>query len=377
MTASRVEALSLHSEDADFALCDHVAEAWEVVLDACRDARCSIDFEQYILGADDIGQRVLEVLTERAQAGVAVRLLLDGHGSGALSESGAWRALVEAGGAVRFYNPLTWRSFVRLPPRIHRDHRKLVVVDGQRAFVGGVCFEDRMRDWRDTLLRLDGALARTLVGPMTEAFELSWARAGGARRGLTRRPGAPDSLYRGQDGPFRYLVNSPDAAIRRDLYVELMKQIRGARRSLQLATPYFAPQHGMLRHLMAAQRRGVAVSLLLPAVSDHPPLDVLSLGFARRLARAGCEVLYFPDRMMHAKTVVADEAWAAVSSHNLDRLSSRVNLENGVVSTDPGFVALVAEQFERDRAVSTTEEPDRPVWHPVVEPLLQWAARWV
>lgn len=377
MTASQVRVLSGESADADFALCDHVAEAWEVVLDACRAARQSIDFEQYILGDDGIGHRVLEVLTERARAGVTVRLLLDGQGSGAFRNSGAWQSLIEAGGAVRFYNPISWRSFLRLPPRIHRDHRKLVMVDGARAFLGGVCFEDRMRDWRDTLLSLDGAVARDLIGPMTEVFDLAWSRAGGARRGFTRRPGAPDSLYRRQEGDFRYLVNSPDAAIRRDLYVELMKRIRGAQRSLRLATPYFAPQHGMLRHLMAAQRRGVAVSLLLPEVSDHPPLDVLSLGFARRLARAGCEVSYFPDRMMHAKLAVADDAWAAVSSHNLDRLSSRINLENGVVSTDPAFVALVAEQFDRDHAAASTEEPERPIWDPVIEPVLRWAARWV
>lgn len=355
----------------DFFLSHRTHEAWEAVIADLRRATRTVEFEQYILGDDEIGNRVLDLLAERARAGVRVRLLLDAFGSRAVMDSDGRRRLEAAGGEVRFYNPLSFGHVVGFPPRVHRDHRKLVVVDGETAWLGGICFQDRMRDWRDTFLRLEGSV----IEAMADLFEVAWQHAGTGKGLRERRKEEPERPYRDQRGPFRYLVNSPEPPICRELAMCLTGKVTEARRSLRLATPYFVPEHRLLRYLLAAHRRGVEVTLLLPGVSDHPPLDILSRAFADRLARAGCRVFFYRDRMMHAKIALVDDAWASVSSLNLDRLSTRLNLENGVVCEDPAFIAALAEQFDRDIGDSDDFAPEPTPWHPVVDPLLRLAGR--
>lgn len=355
----------------DFLLFDRTGDAWEAVAaDLAAATRC-IDFEQYILGNDRIGNRILRLLADRARAGVRVRLLLDAFGSGSIADAEGRRVLEEAGGCVRFYNPLSATRLMGLPPRIHRDHRKLVLVDGRTAYVGGICFEDRMRDWRDTMLRLGGAATE----PMAALFDVAWQRAGAGGGPRARRRQMPERPHEHQQGPFRYLVNSPEPPMCRELAEWLMERVGRAEHSLRIATPYFVPEHRLLRRLLAACRRGVAVTLLLPGVSDHPPLDILSRAFASRLEKAGGHVMFFRDRMMHAKVAVADGRFAAVSSLNLDRMSTRLNLENGVVSQDAAFIAAVEAQFDRDMADSDPAAPEPTPWHPVVDPLLRLAGR--
>jgi cardiolipin synthase len=359
---------------AQFRLFRTSAEAWEAVRAQCADARLSIDFEQYILGDDEIGTRLLDLFARKAAEGVQVRLLLDAHGSSRVRKSGAWRRVTAAGGAVRFYNRLGWHSLLAWPPRIHRDHRKTVVVDDRTAFLGGICFTDRMRDWRDTFLRLDESRA---VGPIQELFRSSWERAAREELDRGRRGESVYRQYEAQAGGTRYLVNAPDAPISRDLYGFLLERIRTAETSLRLTTPYLAPENRLLRYLRDAAARGVEVTLILPGESDHPTLDILNRAFARRLTAAGCRLRYYNASMMHAKLAVVDGALASVSSHNLDRLSCRFNLENGLVSDDPVFVAAVEREFAADLAESAPDPPPPGDRRPLLEPLLRMARRLV
>lgn len=353
-----------------FRLIHRTADAWDAVAADIAAATRSIAFEQYILDGDRIGDRILHLMAERAWAGVRVRVLLDAFGSAGARDAPGRRALEDAGGRVRFYNPLHWRTLLALPPRVHRDHRKLVLVDDAVGYVGGVCFQDRMADWRDTMMRVsDPHVAAAMAPP----FETAWARAGGTASDPPP-PAAPAAT--GADA-LTYLVNSPEPPHCRDLFAALVERIDGARRSIDLTTPYFLPQHGLLRRLTAACRRGVRVRLVLPGVSDHPPLDIPSRAFAGRLARAGGETWFFRHRMMHAKLAVVDDRWASVGSLNLDRLSTRLNLENGIVSERPDLVTAVAEQVERDVAASDPAAPAPTPWHPVVDPVLRAAGRFL
>lgn len=348
-----------------------VEEVWEAVLEDCAAAENSIDFEQYILTPDTIGQRVLGLFAEKAQAGVRVRVLVDAFGSASLKNSPPARDLEEAGGRLEFYNRPMLRQLLHLPPRIHRDHRKTVLLDGSRAWAGGVCFTDRMADWRDTMVRFDGAV----VAQAVRFFETSWARAEAQQTYRAQRRAPPEVVPPEDAGAFRYLVNSPERPASRALYKALRAQVRGARRSIGLTTPYFVPEHRFLRDLFAALQRGVALDLVLPAESDHPPLDILSHAFAERLARRGARVHYFEPAMIHAKLAVIDDAWASVGSLNLDRLSFRTNLENALVSADPDFIGCIAARLEADIALSTRTCPERPRWSVVADPLLAMAGR--
>ncbi len=321
-------------------------DAWDAVAEACDRATISVDFEQYILGDDTPGQGILDVLTRRARAGVRVRVLLDAIGSRRARQKHQAAPLQEAGGQVRFYNPITLGSLLRIPPRIHRNHRKTVIIDNRTLFVGGVCFQERMREWRDSMVRLDDPVAEAAVEP----FESAWKRAGGEAEPAS-------GTYRQQSGPYRYIVNSAEPPVSRDLQEEVLARLALARHTVRLTTPYLVPDHDLLECLLAVRRRGVRLLILLPEVSDARTIDPLNRLYAARLMRAGADVLFYQGRLLHAKLATVDDTWGHVSSLNLDRLSSRLNLENAVTSADPAFVGALNEQFERDLRTSRREVP--------------------
>jgi cardiolipin synthase len=222
------------------------------------------------------------------------------------------------------------------------------------------------------MARLEGAAVGPALAQVRHCFERSWARAAAADRHVrgAEIPAPP------HDPAFGYLVNAPRPPLYRQLYEVLLGQIRSARHGLCLTTPYFLPDRRFLRALVAARRRGVRVSLMVPAASDHPVVDALSRGVTRRLARLGVEVRYFRDHMIHAKTAIIDDAWAFVGSLNLDRLSFRLNLESAVVSRDPAFLADLGRQYARDLDNSQAN-PSSPAVHPLADPLLEWVGRWL
>lgn len=349
-----------------------VREIWEEVLADCAGATESIDFEQYILTPDTIGNRLLGELADKARQGVRVRLLCDAFGSSALRGSAPVRRLEAASGTIQFYNRPMVRQFLHLPPRLHRDHRKSIVIDGHTGWLGGACFTDRMADWRDTMLRLQGYPVET----MAAFFETAWKRAAQQRTHREQRRAPPEFAF-SQDGPFRYLVNSPERPAHRALYEVLRERIRAARRSIRLVTPYFAPDHVFLRELTAAAQRGVRVDLVLPGISDYPSVDLISHSFADRLARRGGAVHFFKPVVMHAKLAAIDREWAAVGSLNLDRLSFRINLENALASGDPAFVAAIDDRIDEDIVLSDTERPALPRWTALADPLVKAAVRFL
>lgn len=358
------------SPAASFSLTHQVRDAWDGVFADLRAARRRIDFEQYMVGDGVIGRALVDLCADKARQGVRVRLLLDAIGSRRLRASGYWRRVVEAGGQVRFYNVLTLRHLLHWPPVIHRDHRKTIVVDEAVTWVGGVCFDARMTDWRDSMARLHGVAAEPVIGQVSEAFEASWGRAEAVDRRV-RRAGDGDG-----DDAFAYRVNAPRPPLCRELYDTLLDQIRAARQSVRLTTPYFLPERRFLRHLIRARARGVRITLMVPAVSDHPAADVISQGVLGRLRAHGVEVRYFAEGMTHAKVAIVDEAWGMVGSLNLDRLSFRINLEGAIVSRHAGFVAALSDQMDRDLEHCRTEPSDSGV-HPLIDPLLRLAGRWI
>lgn len=356
---------------SQWSLVHRVSDIWDAVLEDCARARSSIDFEQYILTPDRIGARLLGLFAEKARQGVRVRLLCDAFGSGDLWRSDLVADLREAGGQVEFYNRPMLRQLLHLPPRVHRDHRKAVIIDGDLAWIGGACFTDRMADWRDTMMRFRGPLAEEVTG----FFETSWARAKAQQTHLEQRRAPPEIVPPDHADGFRYIVNSPERPACRALYDLLREQVEAARHSIRLTTPYYAPEHRFTRDLLRALKRGVSVTVVLPALSDHPPLDVLSHAFAERLTFAGGRVRYYEPAMLHAKLAVVDDRWAAVGSMNLDRLSFRLNLENAVVGHDAAFVEAVAARIEADATDSLPHPPELPHWNRVLDPVLRLAGR--
>ncbi|HET9641371.1 MAG TPA: phosphatidylserine/phosphatidylglycerophosphate/cardiolipin synthase family protein [Candidatus Paceibacterota bacterium] len=316
-------------------------EAWQRVLAAAEASTRSIAIEQYILGdSGPFVDTLFEVLRRKAREGVRVRLLIDAVGSFLFYQSSLPGALRESGIELVFHRTLLPPSWRRILPSLLRDHRKLWIFDDREAFVGGVIFEDRARDWRDTTVVLAGGI----VADAARLFETAWQKTG---RG---RPVGP--MRSEESGEFYFLGNS--FRLRdKHLYRLLIRKIAEANTSVDITTPYFALTHQMRRALRYALGKGVRVRLLAPDKSDNRLADILTNYHLRWCGRHGIQVFRYTASILHAKTVAIDGNWATVGSCNFDWLSFFFNYELNIVSENAEFSAKLREQFEKDLATNS------------------------
>lgn len=320
--------------------------AWE---QAIARARRTIHVEMYIIHRDAVGRRFVDLLAERARAGVQVRLIYDWFGCGWSPLLGLFRPLIKAGGEVRVFNPphiaaaLGWTT---------RNHRKYICVDGEVAFIGGLCVgrmwmgrpEKRQDPWRDTGMEIVGpAIAAT-----EHAFADSWHLTGGVLD-----PGSlPDETTIATAGPvnLRLIYTEPFSAamLRTDLLVTAM-----ARRRLWIADAYFVAHGPYVAALLRAAEDGVDVRLLLPQGSDVGWTVSMSRTLYRTLLGSGIRIWEWNGTMMHAKTAVADSQWSRVGSTNLNLNSWVGNWELDVAIEDAHIARTMEQHYEEDMANST------------------------
>ena len=331
--------------------------------EAVRSARRSLWVEYYIIRNDATGKDFLDLLAARARDGLEVRLLFDAIGSMRLDAArlGAIRA---AGGRAEPFlplNPFRRRWSVHL-----RNHRKLVVVDGERGFTGGMNVGDvysgraRLRGlahFRDSHLALEGPA----VADLALTFAEDWAFATGERlvshASPVPLPGARDVVA--------IIASGPDQEYNASGMVHFAA-ISQARERCWLTTPYFVPDGETLRALQAAALRGVDVRLLLPAQGDVPVVTPAARSYYRSLLRSGVRVWEYQPTMLHAKTLVADGEVSLVGSANVDFRSFRLNFELGALVVSPGFAgrleARFAEDLGRSREVTEAQLAARTAW---------------
>ena len=316
--------------------------AW---LDAIRAARHYVLFESYIIADDRVGREFMAVLTQKAREGVRVHLVHDWLGS---TKFGApWKDLCAAGADVRCFNPPSWDSPLAW---LTRDHRKSIVVDGDVAFVSGLCISDawegdpakRLEPWRDTGVEVRG----DAVADVQAAFGQVWSACGGDPLQFER---VPEHAVVG-DMRVRVIAGVPSAAAvyRTDLLVAST-----ARKRLWITDAYFVATYAYTEGLRAAARDGVDVRLLVPGASDIPAISPLSRAGYRTLLEAGVRVFEWNGTMLHAKTAVADGLWSRVGSTNLNLASWISNYELDVTVEDPEFAAVMEAQYEMDLARAT------------------------
>lgn len=317
-------------------------DAW---LAAIRAARKSIFLENYIIRDDDVGRTFVAALAEKAEQGVRVAVIRDWLGCLAYTNAAFWRPLLDAGGEVRVYNP----------PRLDspfgwlgRDHRKLLVVDGEIGFVSGVCISQKwlgdpargVAPWRDTGVALRGPACAELE----RAFKTAWAKLGTALDVENAVPAPCGDL------DVRVIATEPAHAgvYRADLYIAAM-----ARKTLWLTDAYFVGIAPYVQALCAAALDGVDVRLLVPGASDLALVARLSHAGYRPLLEAGVKVYEWNGSMIHAKTAVADNRWARVGSSNLNLASWLTNCEIDIAVDNEAFATRLAEQYLADLANAT------------------------
>jgi cardiolipin synthase A/B len=324
------------------------AATYPAMLEAMRNAKRSICLETYILASDETGDRFKEALVERAKAGVAVRVVYDAVGSFALS--GAFVAqLRDAGVQVLDFNPIApWRRKFRLS---HRDHRKIIVVDDEVAFTGGLnigndyaSVEDGGAGWHDMHCKVTGAI----VIDLARMFRRTWMRAGGEY--YKPLPPAGNFASQSTGSSFVRLLDNTRRRQRATVRRAFTSVIRTAREAVWIQNAYFLPDRGLRRALASAVRRGVDVRVMMPGRSDVRMIEWASLYAIRPLVKQGIKILRWRGVMLHAKTAVVDQRWSTIGSYNFDAQSRFNNLEVTVEILDPVVGTEMVTEFTESRA---------------------------
>jgi cardiolipin synthase A/B len=320
------------------------------VIDA---ARRYVLVEMYLVRSGAITTRFIEAFAQAAARGARVCLLFDGFGALGLARADR-RRLQAAGVELRFFNPLRVSKRLR---NLLRDHRKLLLADGEVAFVGGAGLTDDFAPgaprgpWREVMVEITGPV----VADWQRAFARSWRRWG-AELAL----GEPPACAAQADGAAGRLSLS-EARQRSVLANGAVQRIDRAARRAWIMSAYFVPSRRFRKALRRAARRGVDVRLLVPgARTDHPWVRQAARRFYGKMLRAGVRIFEYQPRMLHAKMILCDD-WISIGSSNLDRWSFRWNLEANQEIADARVADRAAALFEADFAVSRALS--RRSWH--------------
>ena len=328
-----------------FQLLDDNERFFERMLQTIESATAYVLLEMYLVESGIIAGRFVEALGRAARRGIRVCVIFDGFGS--LGLGAAYRrTLIEAGVELRTFNPIALRARLQ---NFLRDHRKLLLVDGNTAFTGGAGLTDEFaipgppgQPWRDLMVEMTGPV----VADWQRAFDRTWRRSG-AELGLAV-PSVFPSLADGADGR----VSLSEARARSMLANGVVRRIQLARERAWIMSAYFVPSRRFRKALRGAARRGVDVRLLVPGPrTDHPWVRQAARRFYGKMLRSGVRIFEYQPRMLHAKMIISDD-WVSIGSSNLDRWSFKWNLEANQEVQNAPFAAIAAAVFEGDCAQS-------------------------
>lgn len=321
------------------------ADALDAMLEMIAGARRTVHFENYIIHDDRTGRRFATAWSERARAGVRVRVLHDAFGCRSTG-NGFWRELRRAGVDVRPFRPIWTSGPIEA---FSRDHRKLLVVDGEQAMTGGLCIGDEwagdpadgVLPWRDTMVGVCGPAVAALEG----TFARMWARTGAPLPEDEANP-PPEEC-----GPsaVRVVEGLPGQS---RIYRAVQLLAAAVTERLWITDAYLVAPPPLYASLVDAARSGVDVRLLLPGTSDVPLVRIFTRSGYRELLHAGARIFEYRGPMLHAKTILADHDWARVGSSNLNVSSLLGNYELDLVAEQDGLTATLATQFLHDMAQS-------------------------
>lgn len=318
-------------------------DAYRALAQGIEEAKECIHITTFILGREDTGKRIVQLLAKRAREGIRVRLLLDSVGS-MFIRSGFVAPIIEAGGEVQWFMrvlPLASRGSANL-----RSHRKIAVFDHRTAIVGGhniareyMGAKPWAKRWTDFGAVIQGPAAAML----NDVFIADWCFASGQPIENVRAE-VPATAFAGSGGTaeLQVIVSGPD--VNGDpLYEGLVAMIQSAARRIVIITPYFIPDEVLQRSLIVKARSGIDITLLVPARSNHPVTDFARKHYLRELREAGVIIKLHGPGMMHSKATIIDDTIALFGSANFDLRSLFVNFEIGVLVHSRKEVAAMSD----------------------------------
>ena len=335
-------------------------EVFPAMLDAIGQAQRSINFETYVYWTGNVAVRFAEALAAKARDGVQVRVLLDAFGARKMDPE-LIEVMTEAGAMVEQFRPLRWYS---IGMQNNRTHRKLLIVDGEVGFTGGVGIAEEWtgdaqdkEHWRDSHFRVTGPV----VAQMQSGFADNWMQARGELIQGTEFFPDLDPVGDATAQAFNSSAEGGSEGVR----VMYLLSIAAAERRIRIGTPYFVPDDFLLDTLLDAIDRGVNVQVLVPGHNN----DSYLARFASRtrwgeLLEAGAEIHVYEPTFYHTKVMIVDDLWVSVGSTNFDMRSFRYNDENNLNVLDREFARQMNAMFDRDladsRRVTIAEWRNRP-----------------
>lgn len=347
-------------------LLENGEEFFPRVFEALDQARVRVYVETFILLDDEVGRALLQALSAAAARGAAVDVLADGFGSEPLTAD--YRAQMAAAGVrLHLYEPCR-RLFGLRTNLFRRLHRKIVLIDGRRAFVGGINFCSDQLLASGPLALHDYAVE--LQGPVVSDIERFVARSRSAAH-----PPQTSVIDERVHGPARVrFVTRDNHRHPGDIEREYRIAIRMAQREILLANAYFFPGYRLLRDLRNAARRGVDVTVVVQGKADLRIVPIVARWLYHYLVPAGVRICEFRTRPLHAKVAVVDGRWATIGSSNLDPLSLSLNLEANVVIVDAGFGAelraRLLQLLAQDCTPVTAARVPKRTWWRIVSSML-------
>lgn len=359
----------------------HDDAALGAMLDAIREADAEILLEMYWFASDRTGWQFADALCEAASAGVRVRVVYDAVGS--IGSDGAmFAAMQRAGCLVHEYHPVgPWQQRFRWGRVAHRNHRKLLVIDGELAMLGGVNIADQWAaaddgggGWRDDMIAIEGPAATAVRG----IFELSWGV-------LSRPDNDDDSDDQGEafevGGALVRVLGNHFRDERKVIRGAYLSRIERAQRTLYIANPYFVPDRRIRRALARAVRRGVDVRVMVPGDNDVPLVAWASRAHYAELLRAGVRIFEWQGSVLHSKSATVDDEWLTIGTYNIDSRSWRYNLEINAMVEDASLSSSARQRFLLDLEQTIEVRYDawkkRPPLQRLLEALVALFAGWL
>ncbi|HUR66267.1 MAG TPA: cardiolipin synthase [Chitinophagaceae bacterium] len=335
-------------------------EKFPDMLEAMRKAKHHIHLEYYIYEYDEIGTEIIELLIEKAREGVEVRMIYDDFGSPSIKRSTEKR-MREAGAIV---HPFHRVRFYLLANRFnYRNHRKIVVIDGHTAFLGGINVSDKYINkdknklfWRDAHLRIDGPAVYYLQYVFITDWNFCCSETLKPSEqyfsALTNPPAEDGSLV-------QIAASGPDSYLPSILY-SILQAIYLAKKEILITTPYFIPGDSIMDALRIAAMSGLSVKLLAPGISDSKIVNAAAKSYYNKLLEAGVEIYLYKKGFVHAKTMITDSLLCMVGTANMDYRSFEFNFEVNALVYDKKLAAAMRKTFFED--LKDAEQINKEAW---------------
>ncbi|WP_062352368.1 cardiolipin synthase [Bacillus kwashiorkori] len=329
-----------------------------------REAKDHIHMQYYIFRDDEMGKKLIDLLTEKAKQGVTVRILYDEMGSRRIRKR-SFNKLIKAGGMVEVFFP-SKIPFINLRVNF-RNHRKLVIIDGKIGYVGGFNVGDeylglnkKFGYWRDTHLRIQG----NAVHAIQIRFILDWNQASNRHDIYYEEKYFPKTFHSGKI-PIQIVTSGPDSEAEH-IKNGYIKMITSAKKSILIQTPYFIPDASILDALRIAALSGIDVQIMIPNKPDHMFVYWATMSYIGELLKVGAKVFIYDNGFVHAKMIVVDKNAASVGTANIDVRSFRLNFEVNAFMYDGPTAEKLVEVFEKDMEVSRELTYEQYLQRPII-----------